>query len=197
MSSVESPVKPNGQSQLDGVGVVHPAKSLLTAVRRILEMIAVIAIEGERSQAALKKAFLEIQTSEHRLQTILDAIPIQAWSLRTDGRVDYLNQRCLEYSGLSREEAYSSGRKGEPGRSAGVSGVEAIAPDAFQLTVHPEDAPTTLAEGEKELIEGALAASRGRISGPSGAAAKLGIPRQTLESKIKALHIDRLSFRVR
>jgi len=56
---------------------------------------------------------------------------------------------------------------------------------------------TTLAEGEKELIEAALTESHGRISGPSGAAAKLGIPRQTLESKIKALHIDRLSFRAR
>jgi formate hydrogenlyase transcriptional activator len=56
---------------------------------------------------------------------------------------------------------------------------------------------TTLAEAERELIEAALAASHGRISGPSGAAAKLGIPRQTLESKIKALHIDQLSFRVR
>jgi len=55
---------------------------------------------------------------------------------------------------------------------------------------------TTLAEGEKELIEAALAASRGRIAGPSGAAAKLGIPRQTLESKMKALHIDRLAVRV-
>ena len=55
---------------------------------------------------------------------------------------------------------------------------------------------TTLAEGEKELIEAALAASSGRISGPLGAAAKLGIPRQTLESKMKALHIDRLSVRV-
>jgi formate hydrogenlyase transcriptional activator len=53
---------------------------------------------------------------------------------------------------------------------------------------------TTLAEGEKELIEAALAASHGRISGPTGAAAKLDIPRQTLESKIKALHIDKLSY---
>jgi len=56
---------------------------------------------------------------------------------------------------------------------------------------------TTLAEGEKELIEAALAASRGRVSGPSGAAVKLGIPRQTLESKIKGLHIDRRSFQAR
>jgi formate hydrogenlyase transcriptional activator len=54
---------------------------------------------------------------------------------------------------------------------------------------------TTLANTEKEMIEGALAASRGRISGPLGAAAKLGLPRQTLESKIKALRIDTLSFR--
>ena len=54
---------------------------------------------------------------------------------------------------------------------------------------------TTLAEREKALIESALAESHGRISGVAGAAAKLGIPRQTLESKIKALHIDKLAFR--
>jgi formate hydrogenlyase transcriptional activator len=54
---------------------------------------------------------------------------------------------------------------------------------------------TTLAQGERALIIAALAESRGRISGQSGAAAKLGIPRQTLESKIKALHIDTLAFR--
>jgi formate hydrogenlyase transcriptional activator len=66
-----------------------------------------------------------------------------------------------------------------------------------QLSKQTARPVTTLANGEKDLIEAALAASRGRISGPSGAAAKLGIPRQTLESKIKVLHIDRLSFRVR
>jgi formate hydrogenlyase transcriptional activator len=55
---------------------------------------------------------------------------------------------------------------------------------------------TTLAEGEKALIEAALAETHGRVSGPRGAAAKLGIPRQTLESKIKTLHIDVRAFRV-
>ncbi len=55
---------------------------------------------------------------------------------------------------------------------------------------------TTLAQSEKAMIEAALAESGGRISGPKGAAARLGVPRQTLESKIKALHIDRLAFRV-
>jgi formate hydrogenlyase transcriptional activator len=50
---------------------------------------------------------------------------------------------------------------------------------------------SVLADREVEMIEAALAESRGRISGPSGAAAKLGIPRQTLESKIRRLGIDK------
>jgi formate hydrogenlyase transcriptional activator len=44
---------------------------------------------------------------------------------------------------------------------------------------------------EVEMIEAALAEAHGRISGPSGAAAKLGIPRQTLESKIRRLGLDK------
>ena len=47
---------------------------------------------------------------------------------------------------------------------------------------------------ERQLIEAALAESKGRVSGPSGAAAKLGIPRQTLESKIANLGINRNRF---
>jgi formate hydrogenlyase transcriptional activator len=42
---------------------------------------------------------------------------------------------------------------------------------------------STLSDREVEMIEAALAECHGRISGPSGAAAKLGIPQQTLESK--------------
>jgi formate hydrogenlyase transcriptional activator len=51
------------------------------------------------------------------------------------------------------------------------------------------------AEHERALIEAALSACRGRVSGPAGAAAKLGLPRQTLESKIKALGIDTQRFK--
>ena len=52
-------------------------------------------------------------------------------------------------------------------------------------------------EQERATIEGALAATQGRVAGPKGAAAKLGMPRQTLDSKIRALHIDKLKFRAR
>jgi PAS domain S-box-containing protein len=55
----------------------------------------------------------------------------------------------------------------------------------------------TLVENEKEMIEAALAACQGRIAGPLGAATKLGIPRQTLESKIKSLRIDKHRFKRR
>jgi formate hydrogenlyase transcriptional activator len=55
----------------------------------------------------------------------------------------------------------------------------------------PSDGLSALADREVEMIEAALAETHGRISGPSGAAAKLGIPRQTLESKIRRLGIDR------
>ena len=51
------------------------------------------------------------------------------------------------------------------------------------------------AHQEREIIEAALAESHGRVSGPSGAAAKLGIPSTTLESKIKALKIDKHRFK--
>jgi formate hydrogenlyase transcriptional activator len=47
---------------------------------------------------------------------------------------------------------------------------------------------------ERKVIEAALDACRGRVSGPSGAAAKLGIPHQTLESKIAKLGIDKRRF---
>jgi PAS domain S-box-containing protein len=50
---------------------------------------------------------------------------------------------------------------------------------------------------ELEIIKAALAASRGRVSGPSGAAAKLGVPPSTLEYRIKALKIRKSQFRFR
>jgi formate hydrogenlyase transcriptional activator len=45
------------------------------------------------------------------------------------------------------------------------------------------------------MIEAALRESRGRVSGPSGAAVKLGIPGSTLDSKIRSLRIDKNRFK--
>ena len=54
----------------------------------------------------------------------------------------------------------------------------------------------SLINQERELIEASLAETRGRISGPDGAARRLGVPRTTLESKIKSLRIDKYRYRV-
>jgi formate hydrogenlyase transcriptional activator len=51
------------------------------------------------------------------------------------------------------------------------------------------------ANQERRIIEAALAEAGGRIAGPSGAAAKLGIPRQTLDSKISSLGINKNRFK--
>src|SRR5262245_28408143 len=53
----------------------------------------------------------------------------------------------------------------------------------------------TIAAQERDVIEAALIASHGRIAGRAGAAARLGIPRQTLDSKISALGIDKHRFK--
>jgi PAS domain S-box-containing protein len=50
---------------------------------------------------------------------------------------------------------------------------------------------------EREIIEAALAQTRGRVSGLSGAAAKLGIPPSTLDNRIRALKIDKKQFKFR
>jgi formate hydrogenlyase transcriptional activator len=74
---------------------------------------------------------------------------------------------------------------------------DAFVVDESWLKREPGDSPrshdglSTLADREVEMIEAVLAETHGRISGPSGAAAKLEIPRQTLESKIRRLGIDK------
>jgi len=54
----------------------------------------------------------------------------------------------------------------------------------------------TLTVHERVIVEDALRASGGRVFGPSGAATRLGIPRSTLESKIRSLGINKKRFRV-
>ena len=54
-----------------------------------------------------------------------------------------------------------------------------------------------LSAHEKEIVEEALRSSGGRVAGPAGAAARLGLPRSTLESKIRLLKINKSRFRSR
>src|SRR3989441_322316 len=69
--------------------------------------IAVIAIEGERSQAALTRAFEEITKSEAELRAIIDAIPQLIVAIGADGTFLYANQAVVDYTGLTTEDVRS------------------------------------------------------------------------------------------
>jgi DNA-binding NtrC family response regulator len=62
---------------------------------------------------------------------------------------------------------------------------------SVQTSRAPKDEP----RNQREIIEAALAESRGRVSGQSGAAAKLRVPSSTLETRIKKLKIDKSKFK--
>jgi DNA-binding NtrC family response regulator len=84
-------------------------------------------------------------------------------------------------------------------RSVIVCDTDEFMVDESWLSTKPAiNGPTMLTNGlaaqEKALIEDALRATRGRVYGPFGAAERLGVPRSTLESKIRALKINKRRF---
>ena len=104
--------------------------------------IAVIAIEGARSQEALRSAFEEIRNSEARLRKIIDTIPTLAWCSLPDGTGVFWNRRWHEYTGMTEETARGWG---------------------WQDVIHPEDLKEItdkwlgfLASGQPGEIEGRL-----------------------------------------
>jgi transcriptional regulator with GAF, ATPase, and Fis domain len=87
-------------------------------------------------------------------------------------------------------------------RAVIVCDSETLSIDARWLAGRASGAPPaallptgTLATHEIDAIETALTESKGRVSGPFGAAGRLGVPASTLESKIKSLGIDKRRFR--
>src|SRR5882757_2767203 len=104
--------------------------------------IALIAIERQQSQEALRTALAEIQKSEGNLRKIIDTMPTIAWCNLPDGSNEFLNQRWHDYSGLTPQESSGWG---------------------WKSTIHPEDLPKVsdkwselLASGEPGEIEGRM-----------------------------------------
>ncbi len=103
--------------------------------------------QDDPNRAGSPLPFDHLERSDAELRRIVDAIPAQAWCLRPDGTVAYLNQRWHEYTGITPEEAYGHPSRGET-RSA------ARATDVVQLIVHPDDAPRAMAKWSQILPEG-------------------------------------------
>jgi two-component system sensor histidine kinase UhpB len=80
----------------------------------------------------LKRAKQVLRQSEEQLRLFIDTIPTMAWTVRPDGAVDFINQRWLDYTGLSFEEEIE-----QPTRA-----------------VHPEDLPRVMEKWLPELAAG-------------------------------------------
>src|ERR1700726_5071644 len=104
--------------------------------------IAVIAIEGERRQKALRSAFEEIRNSEARLRKIIDTIPTLAWCSLPDGTGIFWNRRWHEYTGLSLDVA------------PGWGGREALPPEGLKEKTNKWRG--FLASGQAGEVEGRL-----------------------------------------
>src|ERR1700704_6142908 len=101
-----------------------PSREHIQLIDMAVQM-ARVAIEAKRSEDALRK-------SEDGLRVVIDTIPAMAWSVLPDGAVDFLNQRWLEYTGLSLQEAI----------------------DEPTGTVHPDDLPRALEKWAVDIAAG-------------------------------------------
>src|SRR5262252_4511049 len=95
--------------------------------------IALIAIERQRSQEALRNALDEIQKSESKLRQVIDAIPALAWCNLPDGPNEFLNKGWHEYTGLSAEQSHGW---------------------SWQNAFHPDDLPPLMEKWMKMLVSG-------------------------------------------
>src|SRR4029450_8947026 len=71
----------------------------------------------------MRKEFIAMLPSDDFLRTMIDQMPTLAWSCRPDGGAEFVNQRWLDYTGLSMEEAVGWG---------------------WQASIHPEDLGKTM-----------------------------------------------------
>src|SRR6266705_1445315 len=93
------------------VTYVHVVAHALSDESGNLEYVgsAMDITEQHLARAALEKALAEIKKSEDQLRIIIDTIPTLAWCTLPDGSAEFLNQRWLDYTGLSTEEAKNWG----------------------------------------------------------------------------------------
>ena len=89
-----------------------------------------------------KRAEEALQASERDLSSIINTIPMLAWSARTDGFCDFLNQRWLDFTGLSAEQARGSG---------------------WRAAIHPDDAKGLLDSWQMALVTVQLADVEARM----------------------------------
>ena len=150
---------------------------------------------------------IEVPPLRERKDDILMLLEYFVQALRKPGRQEYTDQSTRRRSNSLQSYDWPGNIRELQNvieRSVIVSSGDVFSVDESWLSKESSE-PASLVQasplhqgeprGEREIIEAALAESRGRVSGPSGAAAKLRIPPSTLESKIKTLKIRKSQFK--
>jgi PAS domain S-box-containing protein len=90
---------------------VHVVAHALSDESGSIEFVGAVmdVTEQHQARAALENAFDEIQKSEERLRLTLDTIPSTVLSCLPDGSIDFINQRAVEYHGLTLEDLRRDG----------------------------------------------------------------------------------------
>jgi PAS domain S-box-containing protein len=191
--------------RIGGTGTIRPDVRVIAATNRDLE--AAIAAGKFRSDLFYRLNVFPIDMPPLRERK--DDIPLLVeYFLDRYGRKAGKSFRTVDKRSLDMLESYPW-----PGnirelqnvieRSVIVSETEAFSVDESWLSRRPPaqepknplELPQQLAAQEKEIIEAALQECKGRVSGASGAAARLGMPGSTVESKIRSLKIDKKRFK--
>jgi PAS domain-containing protein len=90
---------------MSSIGIYPGGWELIGADRLMPEFHKLRDFQLGRAVAAPPNTFGEMNDSEDRYRTMIDAIPAMAWSCLPDGSLEFLNQRWLECTGLSLDEA--------------------------------------------------------------------------------------------
>jgi PAS domain S-box-containing protein len=122
------------------------------AMREPLDVVAPIAFLTTsfvitRLMSRAKKSFREIQALKDQLRLVIDTIPGSIWSALPDGSAEFLNQRWLEYTGLSLKEGLDWGGK---------------------VAIHPEDLARFMEEWRAALTEGKTWETEARLRRADG-----------------------------
>jgi PAS domain S-box-containing protein len=122
------------------------------AMREPLDVVAPVAFLTTsfvitRLMSRVRKSFQEIQALKDQLRLVIDTIPGLVWSALPDGSAEFLNQRWLEYTGLSLKEGLDWGGK---------------------VAVHPEDLARFMDEWKAALTEGKPLETEARLRRSDG-----------------------------
>jgi PAS domain S-box-containing protein len=195
------------EREFERVGGTHPIRAdvrVIAATNRDLE-IAIVGGAFRRDLFYRLNVFpIEIPPLRERREDIPTLIEyfIHRYSRKAGRKIGTIEKRTLE---LLQSYAWPGNIRELQNvieRSVVVCETDVFSVDpswlSFESSSPPQDGgPIDKKSGgeEREAIETALAATGGRISGPSGAAAQLGMPPSTLESKIRALKINKFRFK--